>query len=130
MEAYRIVYHGTTRANATKIRRGGFKKGTWFAEHLECAVGYGGEYVFEIALPDSSIPKWRQFQSQDVIPTTSIVGLTRYKIDKKYGDDVLRARVFKSNCSEYDKEYLIADMKKHPGRYGKAELQVFLMGGS
>jgi len=48
MKKSRICFHGTKRQNAYKILKTGFKKWTYFAKHLEDALGYGGKYVFEI----------------------------------------------------------------------------------
>ena len=46
-----IWFHGTDRATAQKILKNGFKKGTHFASHLEDALEFGGDHVFEVALP-------------------------------------------------------------------------------
>ncbi len=48
-----ICYHGTNWRSAQAILREGFKPGTYFAFHLEDAVGYGGPYVFEVGFPSS-----------------------------------------------------------------------------
>lgn len=43
------MYHGTTKENHDKILRSGcFQAGTYFAKHLEDALGYGGLHVFEV----------------------------------------------------------------------------------
>ncbi len=43
-----ICFHGTTKKNAEKILSSGFNIGTWFALHLEDALEFGGEYVFQV----------------------------------------------------------------------------------
>jgi len=51
----RIYWHGTTSKKKVKsILRNGFNEGTWFANHLEDALEFGGKYVFAVVL------KWKK----------------------------------------------------------------------
>lgn len=47
----RIVFHGINKKEVVnKVLKTGFKKGTYFARHLEDAICFGGRYVFYVAL--------------------------------------------------------------------------------
>ena len=75
-----IIYHGTNKTNANKILKYGFLIGTYFAIHLEDAIGYGGLYIFEVAYPSrliSSVEQW-QLKTTIAIPPNMIVKLTKY----------------------------------------------------
>ena len=43
-----IMFHGTTKERAEKILKYGFRKGTFFATHLEDSLHMGGNYIFEV----------------------------------------------------------------------------------
>jgi len=120
-----IVYHGTNVVNARKILREGFKEGTYFAIHMEDALGYGGAYLFEVVCPTHLIPKgcW-QFRAA-IIPEF-IVRLTKYNPAKIMVDNmVLRHMVEISNKTKAQAEYTKRDMEVNPGRYTKAELTAY-----
>ena len=80
----RICYHGTTAKAARKILSSGFWPYTWFASHLEDALGYGGPYVFDVAF-EGEPPDW-QFGVPEAIGPERIV---RYR--------VIRARIVTVN---------------------------------
>ena len=46
----RIYFHGTNKESANKILKNGFKKGTWFADHLEDALEFGGNHIFQVVI--------------------------------------------------------------------------------
>ena len=124
MKRVAIVYHGTNVIGKRKISKEGFRKGTYFALHLEDALGYGGQYIFEVAYPVSKIPKknW-QFICDNGIPTEFIVRLTKYNPTKVIVDNmVLRHMVCISNSTKAEVEYNKQDMKKSPSSYSKEEL--------
>lgn len=75
-----IWYHGTNKNNAKSILKTGFREGTWFAKHLEDAIGYGGEYVFEVDMEVNN-EDWQIHMGHD-IPTSWIHSLHRYKVRK------------------------------------------------
>jgi len=89
---YKLWYHGTNKESASKILKNGFKEGTYFARHLEDALGFGGEYVFEVALKLNH--KYWELITKDVISADRIVRLKKYKRpniefeNKKLGDEV------------------------------------------
>ena len=119
-----IVYHGTNLVNARKILKEGFKKDTYFACHLEDAVGYGGLYVFEVSYPVFLIPKncW-QFLNGEGIPPEFIVRLTKYNRSKVIKDNmVLRHLVCISNSTKREVKNIIDHMKVSPKGYTDAEL--------
>lgn len=103
MEQLLIVYHGTTRQNATKIKQNGFKPHTWFAKHLEDAVFYGGEYIFEAVFPVNALPdsflevEGFQFFTRAWVSPKLIVGHYRLQSTKFYDNAELREEVFISN---------------------------------
>ena len=103
-----IIYHGTrNKANAKSIVKNGFRPSTYFAIHQEDALGYGGNYLFEVAYESDKIPKgvdW-EFCNNKVIPPSAIVSLTQYHPAKKLiEDEVLRNKVFESNIPQGSSE--------------------------
>ena len=82
----KIWYHGTTKVNAKKILKEGFKKGTYFADHLEDALYYGGNNVFEVRI-DFKFNKGRRYKAfswqvmcANNITTDHIIAYKTYKI--------------------------------------------------
>jgi len=119
-----IVYHGTDATNARRILKNGFNAGTYFAIHLEDALGYGGAWVFEVVVPRHLITKgsWQFTLSNGVLPEF-IVRLTRYKpAGVKYDNMVLRHLVCISNQSKKETEHIKSDMIVNPSQYSKEEL--------
>ena len=94
----RICYHGTNEANARNILKRGFLPGTYFASHLEDAIWYGGDHVFEVAFhkaPD----KW-QFVCPGEMRASMIVSYIVYTTRVKFRNESLRKKVFKSNIGK------------------------------
>lgn len=54
----KIWFHGTNKANAESILKEGFRPDTWFAAHLEDALAFGGNHVFEVALEAKEEAGW------------------------------------------------------------------------
>ena len=78
----RICFHGTSKENAEKILVEGFNVGTFFADHLEDALAFGGEYVFFVRFEESgfnidSVIEW-QFHLRDRVLPDKIWKLIRY----------------------------------------------------
>lgn len=124
-----IIYHGTDANNSKKILQSGFKKGTYFAVHLEDALGYGGKYIFELCYPAKDIPKssW-QFISDLVIPPEFIVRLTKYNPSKvKYDNMVLRHMICRSNSTSVQIRCTTDDMRTRPSAYTGKELIAYGM---
>ena len=75
-------YHGTKKGNIEGILKNGFKKGAYFALHLEDAREYGGNYIFRVGFnSDLSIYDW-QFRSVKRIPVSRIISLHKITIKK------------------------------------------------
>lgn len=91
-----IAFHGTNEAEALSILKSGFNSGTYFAQHLEDAIIFGGPFVFEVAFDGPQQKDW-QFCEFVSIPPDRIVSLERYEITKMLENKELRARVFKWN---------------------------------
>lgn len=92
-------YHGTVRKKvADKILQEGFKQGSFFATHLEDAIGFGGEYVFEVAFCMDFKPRggW-QWVEKDGVPPERIVTLNKFNKEQLFENDVVRDAVFKHN---------------------------------
>ncbi len=70
----RICFHGTTKENADNILKSGFNVDTYFAKHLEDAIGFGGEYVFYVRFDENRFnfdimkEDWWQFHTCEIIP--------------------------------------------------------------
>ncbi len=54
---YMVGYHGTNCEAARSILREGFRAGTYFAEGLDAALRFGGEYLFAVVF-DSDRFNW------------------------------------------------------------------------
>ena len=78
----RICFHGTSKENADKILVEGFNIGTYFANHLEDALAFGGEYVFFVRFEKSGFrngePTDWQFHLRDRVLPDKIWKLVRY----------------------------------------------------
>lgn len=108
------------------ILREGFKKGTYFAVHLEDALGYGGLYIFEVAYPAQQMPDNWQFVTDTGVPPESIVGLTKYNRSRVLKDDkVLRCKICISNQTEAETWYMCKAMRRNPTDYTKEELVAY-----
>lgn len=103
-----IVYHGTDEATAKKILKTGFKPGTFFALHLEDSIGFGGNYIFEVAMGSATLPKpdeklgtdW-EFIATDRVPPSQIVELKHYpKVKSIMENKALGEMVFRSNLTK------------------------------
>ena len=97
-----ICYHGTDKENAENIGVNGFKQGTYFATHLEDALEFGGEYIFEVmfntALSEIPYKDWDwQFIAKELIPPDRIVFHYKLLQEKLFEDILLRERILKSN---------------------------------
>ena len=94
----KICYHGTDRAAAESILREGFRARTYFAQHLEDALAFGGLHVFEVAFGEEARELDWQFRIQRKRPSKHIVRYTVYKKPSQvFENGKLRERVFKSN---------------------------------
>lgn len=124
MEQMQIVYHGTSKKNAEEISKEGFKIDTYFATHLEDSLGYGGEYIFEVAYPSGAIPKgaW-QFTTGVAVPPKAIISLTKYNPAKSLiKNEVARRKVAMSNDTAEAIQRTERHMRAHPEGYSEAEL--------
>jgi hypothetical protein len=83
----RICFHGTTEENAKKILTEGFNIGTYFAEHLEDAIKFGGENVFFVEFDDEKFngPVDWQFHLMERVAPAKIKKLERYTPKTIYG---------------------------------------------
>jgi len=100
-----ICYHGTNKKNANKILKEGFKKGTYFAKHLEDALGFGGKWIFEVRF-FVPLPKNWQFIITFPYKKENIVRLKHYhQIEMIFENDKLNDEIFKSNLKDQFNSY-------------------------
>ncbi len=93
----KIWYHGTTKKNASDVLKNGFQPGTYFAKHLEDALRFGGNRVFEVMFPESyDCDEWQMIIG-DHYPVSNIVSFTVYAINRAIEDTELRQRIFDYN---------------------------------
>jgi hypothetical protein len=78
-----IWFHGTTKKNSDSILVNGFKEGTFFAKHLENAIGFGGEYVFYVWFDDEPTECW-EYVAFKPISVDRILGLRNFKLKTLY----------------------------------------------
>jgi len=96
-----ICYHGTNAKNAKSILKTGFNKETYFARHLEDALGYGGSHVFGVVFQKDDLPievdNW-QFRTWDeVVPPDRIQFYSVFRETKILDNEELGEEVFESN---------------------------------
>jgi hypothetical protein len=93
-----ICYHGTNARAAAEIVKHGFERGTHFAAHLEDALGYGGDHLFEVMFPTDGVPpdRW-QFTIGRRLPASRIVSYRIVRERKVIENEKLRQRIFRSN---------------------------------
>ena len=92
-----ICYHGTNEVNAKSILKRGFLPNTYFAAHLEDAIWYGGNHVFEVAFHKA--PRKWQFVYPEKVEASMIVSYIVYTPRVKFENESLRRRVFESNIN-------------------------------
>ena len=104
IKEFKIWYHGTNKENSELILKNGFKKGTYFANHLEDAIGFGGKYVFEVALLMDKKNYW-EWITPIIISKNKIIRLKIYNDIKKIElNEELGKEVFEFNLKK-DKEF-------------------------
>ena len=97
----KICYHGTNKRNAGLIMKKGFKKWTYFARHLEDAIGYGGRHVFEVAFDDEADGLGWQFMIRKALSPDKIISLQYFPKPRSiFGNEKLREDVFESNIHQ------------------------------
>lgn len=99
-----ICYHGTDQDGYRAISAGGFKEHTFFALHLEDAIGFGGPYVFGVAFPEEvkfgreTGDEW-QFCAHDGVPKERIVYARYYRVVNLMRNSELHGRLFATNLA-------------------------------
>lgn len=94
-----VCWHGTSAENAESIRQHGFRPGTWFAEHLEDALAFGGNHIFSVCFDFDKAPGW-QFVASEEIPIERIIEYKIYTVDEIYHNEQLGKKIFESNMSK------------------------------
>ena len=92
-----ICYHGTKKVAARSIMKEGFREGTYFARHLEDAVGFGGYHVFEVCFQADLLHDNWQFCAWEVVPPDRIISYRVYRRTVEYENGDLRNTIFESN---------------------------------
>jgi len=92
-----ICYHGTNKKAAEFILNEGFKPDTWFARHLEDAISYGGNHIFEVMFKVKGLPPNWQFRNLERVSVSRIVAY--YIVDKVtiFSNEKLREEICLSN---------------------------------
>jgi hypothetical protein len=99
-ESLTIWYHGTNAKNAASILSEGLRAGSYVGQGLASALEFGGEYIFEVALPSSwfSEAGW-QMTLVEPLSVSAIVAHYRLQKTVLHENDALRKRVFESNVT-------------------------------
>jgi hypothetical protein len=95
----KICYHGTDEEAARSILVEGFRPDTWFAQHLEDALAYGGPWVFEVVFPDDVQECGWQFHHLQPIPEDRIISLIHFESMVAADYSEWRKQVFESNST-------------------------------
>ncbi len=99
--ALTICYHGTGEESAIGILRDGFRKGTYFARHLEDAIGFGGLHVFAVVFDKATLPPNWQFTLRSMVSPSRIVQYHVYQVQEMACNKRLIDDVFESNVLDY-----------------------------
>ena len=97
VQAKCICYHGTDEKASEFILKEGFKPDTWFARHLEDAIGFGGSHIFEVMFNVDGLPSSWQFHYLARVSADRIVA---YHIVQKrtiFSNEKLREEIRLSN---------------------------------
>lgn len=94
-----ICYHGTNQKAARLIRKHGFRPGSYFARHLEDALGFGGRVVFGVVFDDAAVPNHWQLTISGIVNPDRIVSITTYQAKKVFDNPELRERVLSSGAA-------------------------------
>ena len=94
----KICYHGTKKENVEQILKTGFRPNTYFALHLEDALEYGGEHIFEVCFQRDVVlnDNWQFVNVKTILPDK----IVRYRVinDKiKLENKKLSKKIFESN---------------------------------
>ena len=92
-----ICFHGTTKENSEVIMRDGFKKGTFFATHLDDAIEFGGDHIFEVMFVRERVPQKWQFTIRRKLHPNRIVRNYSFNQEVLYDNEELRHKIFNSN---------------------------------
>jgi len=98
MKQRKICYHGTNKKGYNGIlEKGYFDKYTYFAAHLEDALGFGGKYIFEVCFFSNKVPSHWQFIVKKKYSIKNIVRIKYHsKIILLTEDKQLGSKIFKS----------------------------------
>lgn len=88
-----------------------FRRRTYFATHLEDALGFGGNRVFEVAFDYASL-NW-QFTLADQIERRNIVRYSVYTVTRKFENRTLSKRIFLSNLAKEKASHQHAERTNH-----------------
>lgn len=94
----KIWFHGTNKANAESILKEGFRPDTWFAAHLEDALAFGGNYVFEVALEAKEEVGW-QIHVLEAVPADRIISHFVFQKQTLLDYPDRRREVFEANAN-------------------------------
>jgi len=97
---WKKYYHGTDKKTADLIMKNGFKRGSFFATHMEDAVGYGGNYVFEVSIRLPYDHTYWEYVTPVKIPARQIMRLFRFNTTEIYKNEKLGNRMFKFNLKQ------------------------------
>ena len=127
---WKTMYHGTNKKGADIIMKDGFKRGTFFSNHLENAIYMGGPYVFQVSMRLPYDHTYWEYVSKNKIRANRIVRLTYHRKKELFKNDKLGTRIFKFNLKEtLGKRYRshaakCGAIKRYANSKGKQEFKV------
>ena len=99
-----IWYHGTNKKFAEVILKKGFKKGAYFAKHLESSLVMGGKYIFWVWFKEDPTKYWEYISDRN-ISKKNILLLRRYSTGRLYQNKELVKKIRHSNhIEQYGKD--------------------------
>ena len=100
-----VCYHGTNEDSAEAILEEGFRVDTWFAKHLEDALGFGGSHLFEVVFARIDVLGAWQFQAAEAIPLSRIVSYRVFSIESRLNNPMMGEEILESNIPPGKRAY-------------------------
>ncbi len=104
----KIMFHGTNAENAAKIMKDGFAVGTFFARHLEDALHFGGDYIFEVYFETTPTNYW-EYICDSIIPPSDIRTHYELKIDMLWDNEECVNNISRQLVKERDDDSIFCE---------------------
>jgi len=100
-----LWFHGTDEQAAMKIIKEGFAPGTYFSAHLEDALSYGGNHIFQVVFPAGKRSRedadgWQRCNMEPIYPKRIVAYTIHENIGLVFENSQLRQGVAERNANQ------------------------------